>query len=54
MADRNNGRIVVFESMGDHKLVATFGNFHDCGSLTMDRNGYIFVCDERSNKIYVS
>jgi DNA-binding beta-propeller fold protein YncE len=54
VADRNNARISVFNSMGDHKLVATFGNFHDCGSLTMDRNGYIFVCDERSNKIYVS
>ena len=54
VADRDNARISVFESMDGHKLVTTFGNFHDCGSLTMDRNGYILVCDERSNKIYVS
>ena len=54
VSDRNNARIAVFESFGNHRLVATFGNFHDCGSLTMDRNGYIFVCDERSNEIYVS
>ena len=54
VSDRNNARIAVFESTGDHKLVTTFGNFHDCGSLTIDRNGYIYVCDERSNEIYVS
>ena len=56
VSDRNNARIAVFESSGEHKLVATFGTvetLHDCGSLTMDRNGYIYVCNERGNDICV-
>ena len=56
VSDRTNGRIVVFESSGEHKLVTTFGTvetLHDCGSLTMDRNGYIYVCNERGNDICV-
>ncbi len=55
-SDRNNARIAVFELSGEHKLVATFGTqetLHDCGSLTMDRNGYIYVCNERGNDICV-
>jgi hypothetical protein len=55
VSDRNNARIAVFELSGEHKLVATFGTqetLHDCGSLTMDRNGYIYVCNERGNNIY--
>ena len=56
VSDRNNSRIAVFETTGDHKLVTTFGtsqNLYDCGSLTIDRNGYIFVCNERGNDIHV-
>ena len=53
VSDRNNARIAVFESSGDHKLVATFGSVHDCGSLTIDSNGYIYVCNERGNDIHV-
>ena len=52
VSDRNNARIAVFESTGDHKLVTTFGNLHDCGSLTIDTNGYIYVCNERGNDIH--
>ena len=58
VSDRNNARIAVFESSGEHKLVTTFGTvekLHNCGSLTMDRNGYIYmyVCNERGNDICV-
>ena len=56
VSDRNNARIAVFESSGEHKLVTTFGTveiLRDCGSLTMDRNGYIYVCNERGNDICV-
>ena len=57
VSDRNNYRIVVFDiSTVDHKLVATFGTketIYDCGSLTADSNGYIYVCDERGDRIHV-
>ena len=57
VSDRNNAQIVVFDvSTGDHKVVTMFGSrgdIHDCGSLTADRNGYIYVCNERGNQIQV-
>ncbi len=57
VSDRNNARIAVFETTsGEHKLITTFGSvetLHDCGSLTMDRNGNIYVCNERGNNICV-
>lgn len=56
VSDRTNGRIAVFETSSEHKLVTTFGSteiLHDCGSLIMDRNGYIYVCNERGNNICV-
>ena len=50
VSDRNNSRIVVFEGTTNQ---ATFGHIHDCGSITVDRNGYIYVCSERDNQIHV-
>lgn len=55
VADRNNKRIAVFATVGDHRLVhcLTDERCRDPGSIVADKDGKLYICDERGGHVFV-
>ena len=55
VVDRDNERIAVFETTGNCQLVHSFTDekFSDPGSIVSDRDGRLYICDERCGQVFI-
>ena len=53
ISDRDNSRVAIFEDYASNpRLVKELKEEeHDFGSVSIDRDGYIYICNERVHKI---
>ena len=51
--ERDNQRTSVFQTTGEFVTMFGHGKFGDPASITADQDGFLYICDEESNCVFV-
>ena len=53
MNERDNQRTSVFQTTGEFVTMFGHGKFGDPASIIADQDGFLYICDEESNSVFV-